>query len=96
MRIRYAWLLAVVIAPLAEETFFRAFLFTALLQPLGFGWAAAASSLIFALGHFHLGVVVPIFALGLLLAWLYHTTRSLWTVVAAHQMFNALSLALGT
>jgi membrane protease YdiL (CAAX protease family) len=39
------------------------------------------------------GVLFPIFITGLLLAWLYRQTGSLWTCIAAHAGQNAAALA---
>ncbi|MEK7814621.1 MAG: CPBP family intramembrane glutamic endopeptidase, partial [Chloroflexota bacterium] len=39
------------------------------------------------------GVLVPIFITGLLLAWLYYRTGSLWASIVAHGSQNAVALA---
>lgn len=85
----------VFLGPFSEEVFFRGFVLPGLAGPLGFWRAAGVSSLLFAGAHGIVGVMVPAFATGLLLAWLYRRTRSLWATVLAHTMQNALALALG-
>ena len=76
--------------PLAEEVFFRGFVFAGLVGSLGVRWAAVASSLLFAVVHGEPWVMAPIFVTGLLLTWLYVKTGSLWSPFAAHAMQNAL------
>ena len=84
---------AVLWGPLAEEVFFRGFIFSGLRGRLGIIGAAVASSLLFALFHLDPGVMVPFFVTGMLLAWLYHRTGSLWSCFAAHGLQNGVALA---
>ncbi len=84
---------AVVLTPIAEETFFRGFVLMGLVQRFGIVKAAAASSLLFALAHIHIGLLLPTFLLGLLLAWLYLRTRSVWSCALTHLAFNGLAFA---
>ena len=80
------------VGPLAEEVFFRGFLLAALVPPLGAFRAAALASAVFALSHVDVGVMVPFFATGLLLSWLYLRTRSVWPPFVAHSAQNVLAL----
>ncbi|MBI2305471.1 MAG: CPBP family intramembrane metalloprotease [Chloroflexi bacterium] len=80
------------LAPVSEEAFFRGFLFPGLVHRLGVWGAALASALIFALGHLQWGVLIPIFFLGLILAWLYIKTGSLWSSITVHFAYNFLAL----
>jgi membrane protease YdiL (CAAX protease family) len=82
--------------PLVEELFFRGFLMTALVGPLGRLRAAVVTSIIFAAGHVDLGVMVPFFVSGMLLSWLYLRTRSIWPPFLAHATQNLLALWLMT
>jgi membrane protease YdiL (CAAX protease family) len=85
--------LAIVIAPVAEEVFFRGFLFTGIGNRYGYGWGAVISALIFALAHFmQPGAFVPIFIFGILLAWLYFKTGSIWACIFTHATYNSLAL----
>jgi membrane protease YdiL (CAAX protease family) len=86
--------LAIVAAPIAEETFFRGFLFQALRGRWGTFGAALASGLVFAALHFSLGSVIPFTVIGMLLAWAYVYSGSLWTAIGAHFIFNSVSLAI--
>jgi len=86
--------LAVLAAPIAEETFFRGFLFAGLRVRWGTFWAALASGLLFAAVHFSLGSIVPFTVIGMLLAWAYVFSGSLWTPVCAHLIFNSVSFGV--
>ena len=83
-----------VVTPLAEEVFFRAFVFSGLIPRLGVLKAMVLSAAIFSAFHLTLGVLIPVFVTGLLLAFLYHKTGSLWPCVLAHAGQNALAVAL--
>ena len=84
--------LALIAAPVAEETFFRGFVFAGVGKRLGFGWGAILSALLFALAHIDPGALIPIFFLGLLLAWLYARTRSIWACIFTHCLYNSIAL----
>lgn len=83
------------VTPLTEEVFFRGFVFAGLVSSLGVGWAGVVSALVFCCFHVTPGVLIPVFVTGLLLAWLYHRTGSLWPGVLAHAGQNALAVAVG-
>ena len=81
----------VVWTPLAEETFFRGFLFAGLGAKFGLGVGVAASSAIFALSHASIGLFIPIMVAGALFAWIYHKSGSLWIPALAHAGQNLLA-----
>ena len=87
----------VIFAPLAEEIFFRGFVFAGLLRPFGPIGAMLASGVLF--GAFHItsadtaGLIVPFSAIGVLLAWVYYRTGSLWPSIGTHFLFNLVSFA---
>ena len=85
--------LIVLWGPLVEETFFRGFIFPGLTRRMGLVGAAIASSLLFAVVHGDPRIMVPFFVIGILLAWLYQRTGSLWSCVAAHSIWNAAALS---
>ena len=76
-----------------EELFFRAVLFTLFRQRMRFVYAAAVSSAVFALVH-EMTAWLPVFALGMALAFLYEKRHSLWTNAIAHGTLNAISFLL--
>ena len=88
----------IIMAPLAEEVFFRGFIFAGLLRRLGLVWAMAVSGLLF--GAFHvtsvetIALVLPFGIVGMVFAWLYHRTGSLWPSIVAHLLFNLVSFAI--
>lgn len=82
------------ITPMSEEIFFRGFIFRGLLPKMGPWGAITFSALVFSAFHLSLGVVVPIFITGFLLAWLYWRTGSLWAAIGAHAGQNALALGV--
>jgi len=86
-----AGVLALLAAPVAEETFFRGFLFPGLRNRWGTMRAALASSLFFAVVHFNVGSIIPFTIIGMLLVWAYVASGSLWMSIAAHFAFNAMS-----
>jgi membrane protease YdiL (CAAX protease family) len=90
------WLLlaGVVIAPLVEEIFFRGFLFAGLRERYVWWRAAAISSALFALIHFQIAAVVPIFVLGFVFAYLYHRAGSLWPAILMHVSTNGLAMGV--
>ena len=80
--------------PLTEEIFFRGFIFAGLAPRMGLWRAMMVSSLVFSVFHFSLGVLVPVFITGFLLAWLYRQTGSIWPSIVAHGGQNALAVVL--
>jgi membrane protease YdiL (CAAX protease family) len=83
---------AVLVAPFAEETFFRGFLFPGISKRWGYSWGVIVSGALFAVAHIGSGGLVPIFILGMLLAWLYKKTGSLWPCIITHFAYNSLAL----
>ena len=87
-------ILVICVAPLSEEVFFRGFLFGGLRARFAFWPAALISGAIF--GSLHLPAVesVPPLALfGVVLAWVYERTGSIWPAIGVHALQNSLSFA---
>ena len=82
------------VTPVTEELFFRGFVFSGMVHRLGVGWAIVGSAVVFSVFHLLAGVwvVVPIFITGLLLAWLYRQTGSIWPSIVAHAGQNTLAV----
>ncbi len=85
---------AAVIAPIAEETFFRGFMYGGLRGRIGAVGAMLVSTLFFTALHFSIDQFIPIFFLGLFLAWLYEKTGSLYPGILLHATNNGISLLL--
>jgi membrane protease YdiL (CAAX protease family) len=79
------------IAPLAEEVFFRGLIFRLYLITRGPLVAYPLSSAVFALLHLNLPAFPPIVVLGMVLAWLYRSTGSLMPGVLAHGLNNGVA-----
>ncbi|HET9222679.1 MAG TPA: type II CAAX endopeptidase family protein [Roseiflexaceae bacterium] len=90
-------------APLSEEVLFRGYGFNALRQTLpsergGLLLAYLGSALLFTLPHAlavtqgAIALLLPLFLIGLALAWLMHYTGSLLPCVIAHAMNNTFGL----
>ena len=91
------WLVVVavvILAPIAEEVFFRGVVFNAWLREAGRRWAIIGSAALFAVIHLSLVSLLPIFLLGLALAWVYERTGTLLAPIAMHATVNGISLAL--
>jgi membrane protease YdiL (CAAX protease family) len=79
------------VAPVAEEFFFRGFIFQALRRSWGVWLAAPASGVIFAAAHFQLDKLVPLAILGTALAYVFHRTRSLYPCILLHALNNTVA-----
>lgn len=80
-------------APFTEELFFRGLVFGGFSR-WGFWPAAAISGILFSVVHFDPGSVVPFFAIGVALAWLFRRSGTLWYPILFHFLFNAVSFSI--
>jgi membrane protease YdiL (CAAX protease family) len=87
-------LAVVVVAPIAEEIFFRGVAFNAWLAERGRRFAYIGSAILFAAIHGSLVSLLPIFLLGLALAWVYRRTRSLAAPIAMHATVNGVTVTI--
>lgn len=85
---------AAVVAPIAEEIFFRGFMYGGLRGRIGVIGAMVVSTLFFTALHLSVELFIPIFVLGIFLAWLYEYTGSLYPGIFLHAANNGLSLIL--
>lgn len=87
----------VVIAPIAEELFFRGLVYGALRSSIGPVAAALSVSTIFGLLHFTGGgtglIVAPLIVLGVAFCLLYQRTGTLYAPIALHAINNAGAFA---
>lgn len=86
-------LTTVVLAPLAEEAIFRGVLLPSLHDRWGRAAAMSVSSVVFAATHVVPITIPPLFAFALMLSWVFVRSRTLWTAIIAHAVFNGLGLA---
>jgi len=91
-----AVLAVVVLAPFAEELFFRGFFFAGLRTRWGLWPSALLSGAIFGLVHAPTGptAAIPLAGLGVGLAWLYNKTGSIYPCMLAHFLNNALAIGV--
>jgi len=83
-----------VIVPFAEELFFRGVLYAWLRQRFGFIAALLSSSILFGVLHGEVSVGVAATVLGVVLAWVYERSQSLWPAVIIHVVNNAAKILL--
>jgi CAAX protease family protein len=89
--------LVCVLAPIAEEVFFRGYFFTALRNWRGVWPAAILTALVFGgihAGSAPAGYLVPLAAFGFGLCLLYWRTGSLYPCIALHALNNSLAFGV--
>ena len=90
-------LLVTVVAPVAEELFFRGYFFTALRNWRGLWPAAILTGLVFGgihAGSAPVGYLVPLAVFGIALCLLYAHTGSLYPCIALHALNNSLAFGV--
>ena len=85
---------AVIVAPICEEIVFRGYLYPASKKFAGPWVAAIFTALFFASAHGSLVALLPLFIFGLVLAYAYEKTGSLWAPIAIHLCFNGATVAM--
>ena len=81
-------LVAVIVAPVCEEIFFRGFLLSGLMLAMP-AWAAVlASALVFGFAHADPGSFLPLVMIGVVLGVLRLRSGSLWPGIALHTLNN--------
>ncbi len=83
-----------VIAPIAEELFFRGLLFRALEKRWDQWWALGFSSVFFGLTHFQPLQFLPLTAAGAVFGFLVVRTGRLGPAIVAHMAFNISTVAV--
>lgn len=91
----------VTIVPMCEELLFRGLLLSSLRNYLPLWLAIGLSSLIFTLFHYsidqgfsNLALLPPLFLLSCLLGFIYIRFHSIWSSMALHSLFNAISITM--
>ncbi len=84
----------VILAPCAEEIFFRGYLFRFLNEHAGGRIAFPLSAACFSLIHFNWSGIVVYFVVGLLFAWSCRRTATLAAPIAAHVVYNGVAFGL--
>ncbi|GAC1344983.1 MAG: hypothetical protein NVSMB29_18990 [Candidatus Dormibacteria bacterium] len=81
-----------VLVPFAEETVFRGFFFGWLRRRLPLWASAPLAALGFAAVHVQLAILLPLFAVGLVLVLTYHLSGSLYPGMLVHGLFNLVGV----
>ena len=81
-----------IVAPLAEEMLFRAFLYPPLKRLCGRVWGIIFSGALFALIHMNAWTFIPLCIGGIGFTWLYDRYGSLWLNFCAHLIWNGIVL----
>jgi hypothetical protein len=82
-----------VVAPFVEEIFFRGFVFPGLRNRWNWQVAAVVSAGLFAMAHIIPTAILPIFILGLIFAFLYQISGSIWPSIFMHMLTNSVALS---
>jgi membrane protease YdiL (CAAX protease family) len=91
LRVAYA-LVAIFVAPVFEELFFRGILFPALAKQWGVIQGALIVSILFAGIHFHAPSFLTLFLLSLAFCRIYWRSESLWPIIGMHMLQNAFAI----
>ncbi len=87
-------IMAVIVAPCAEEFLFRGYLYSVSRRFLGRIPAIIGTSLLFAAVHLNLPSMLSLSLLAVMLCLLYERTGSLWSNICVHAMFNSISIVM--
>lgn len=89
-----AFFVLVVLAPLFEEIIFRGYLQKRLRETRGVVFSVVFSSLVFALLHAQLNVIIGVFILSIFIGYLREKFDSIWPGVMVHALKNGLAYLL--
>lgn len=84
----------VLVAPFAEEIFFRGYLYSAFKKAWGVNAGLFLSSLLFAMAHMELYSFIPIFFIGWILAYIFEKTKSLFPIIFLHAVYNLILIII--
>jgi membrane protease YdiL (CAAX protease family) len=85
------------IQPVAEEIFFRGFLYEKVENFAGGAMAIIITSILFGIAHLSYGLTIPvliIILMGMILGYVVYRTKNLYSAIIAHVVYNVTSLAL--
>ncbi len=82
----------VLLAPVFEELFYRGFILRGFLSRYPRSWAVFASALLFAIAHLNPWQGVLALPMGILTAWLFIETGSVWPCIVSHAIVNGFHL----
>jgi len=88
-------LLVIIVSPLTEEMLFRGLILRGFVWNYSVKKAIIGSAVIFGLFHLNPWQFIGAVILGIVFAWWYVVTRSLWPGIAGHALHNAIPLIMG-
>jgi len=83
---------AVIIAPFIEELLFRGIMLPFLARRFGLLVSVLMTSAVFAVIHFHVPSLLPLFLLSIAFSFAYARTGSLWVPFGMHALFNGVTV----
>ena len=86
-------LLYAIVGPLADEIFFRGFLYAGLRNRFGVAWGLVLGAVLFGLFRFPLTLMVPLAVMGAILAAMYEISGSLWPGIMARAVLAVIFIA---
>ncbi|MGH2795949.1 MAG: lysostaphin resistance A-like protein [Actinomycetota bacterium] len=89
-----AGIAVVIVAPIAEELFFRGFIYQALRKWRGPTQGMFLSAGVFAIAHVSPVIMPSIFVLGVILAYLFEKRASVVATIAAHVAYNMIGFII--
>jgi uncharacterized protein len=87
-------LVTVVLAPIFEELFFRGLLYPALRRRVGYKVAIFIDGLIFGILHFQPLFMISLILVGIVLAYIYEKTDSLFAPILTHAFYNLVVIGI--
>jgi membrane protease YdiL (CAAX protease family) len=90
----YMIFMAIGLAPVAEELFFRGLLLPTIARKWGLSRAILVTSILFAAVHPHLPALVPLFVVSIFLCVAYAYTNSIVVPIVMHMLFNGVNILL--
>ena len=81
----------VILAPITEEIAFRGCIYRYLESTIGKHASLIITPIFFSAIHFHLGLLLPLFFLGVCLQLLKNHTNNLYIPIAVHALFNSVA-----
>jgi len=90
----YMLFMAVALAPIAEELFFRGFLLPTMARKWGLSRSILVTSILFAAVHPNLPALVPLFVVSIFLSVGYAYTNCIVVPIVMHMLFNSVNVLL--
>lgn len=95
LRFTYSLFVVAILPAIGEELIYRGVLFTRLIEATNnVHFSAIISAIIFAALHGFPVQILPIAAMGAILAYIYYYTRNIWYSVLMHFLINGVQVAI--